>query len=125
MQGTLRMSINLTTKRVLRLTLHRKAFEVMVTGEKNIEYRKPSTWIKSRLFSKTKKGYEFKRYDIVLFTNGYGNDKPYFVAEFICFTNLTHTPVKRMIYSNGLEVTIENGDYMIQIGKILEIGNYE
>ena len=37
--------------KVLRLTLKKKAFDVMVTGEKQEEFRKYSKWIESRLFN--------------------------------------------------------------------------
>jgi hypothetical protein len=65
--------------KTLHLTLHKAAFDVMVTGEKKLEFRTPSKWINSRLFNKdgTK-----KHYDYIKFTNGYGSDKPYFVCEF-------------------------------------------
>lgn len=125
MVDILKMSIDLTGKRVLRLTLCIKPFEVMVTGEKKVEYRKPSPWIKSRLFSRTKTGIKFKTYDVVYFTNGYGKHRPYFIAEFSFFTNISHVSKKQEIYSNGLVVDIENGDFIIGIGQILEIGNYE
>jgi hypothetical protein len=60
--------------RTLFLTLNKKAFDIMVTGEKKIEYRDPSPWILSRLS---------KDYDFVKFVNGYGDDRPYFIAKYL------------------------------------------
>ena len=59
--------------RVLHLTLKKEWFDLMISGKKRVEYRKPSKWIISRLE---------KEYDVIRFTNGYGSDKPYFVCEY-------------------------------------------
>ncbi len=105
--------------KTLLLTLSKKPFEVMVTGEKKNEYRRNSEWILSRLFNKdgTKRDY-----DRVKFVNGYGSDKPYFIAEFKGFSPVvpaTHT------YSNGLVVETNAGDWDIQLGDIVEVGNMD
>lgn len=120
------IKMDLTGYRVLRLTLHKEAFEVMVTGEKAEEYRAPSAWIDSRLYQKKTIGRftysEPKEYDLVLFTNGYGKSKPYFIAEMI-----NHSPanfVASRHYSNGLGVYVTPGTHIIRLGNILEIGNY-
>lgn len=102
--------------KILNLTLYKSAFEVMVTGEKRFEFRKPGKWINSRLFNKdgSKKGY-----DLIKFTNGYGNDKPYFVCKYLGF-GYEYGLFK---YSNGLEIDVSN-DFAIKCGEIVEIGNY-
>jgi hypothetical protein len=94
-------------ERVLRLTLHKKAFEVMKTGEKFIEYRKPTRWIMSRLV---------KDYDVVEFVNGYGKTRPRFRAKFLGF----HTIMcpQYFEYSNGLKVYVEWGDIAIKLGDV-------
>jgi len=58
---------------ILHLSIKKEPFEVMVTGEKDIEVRKISTWIDSRLFNKNGSK---KHYDLVKFTNGYGKSRP-------------------------------------------------
>ena len=59
----------------------RAPFEVMVTGEKKMEFRDPSAYITSRLVnSKTGKD---KEYDLVEFTNGYGSTRPRFTVPFM------------------------------------------
>lgn len=101
-------------QKTLLLTLPKEPFDVMVTGEKRLEFRKPSNWILSRLFYKdgTK-----KEYDLIKFVNGYGNDKPYFFCQFKGFY---HSPINRIkktySYSNGLSVTPEENDVVIILG---------
>lgn len=118
--------------KTLKLTLSKKPFEVMVTGEKKFEYRKPSKWIKSRLWKL--EGYLFpekketpvfkpKEYDLIEFTNGYGKNKPRFTAEYMGF--MENISPHTITYSNGLEVEIESRDIIIKIGKIITIENYD
>lgn len=118
--------IDLTGKKVLHLTLSKAPFEVMVTGEKKQEFRKPSKWIESRLILDKTKVYSPKEYDLVKFTNGYGKNCPYFIVEYKMWHR--HSPFYKelkKVYSNGLEVLVESGDYIIHLGEIIEIGNYE
>lgn len=98
----------------------------MITGEKQIEYRDNTKWIFSRLYKKeiSKTGLEYftpKKYDFVKFTNGYGKDKPYFIAEFVFHASLTHSGYEK--YSNGLEVLLTPGMHVIKIGRIIEKNN--
>jgi hypothetical protein len=99
-------------KKTLYLTLKKPQFQVTSSGEKNIEYRRPSDWIKTRLMGKT--------YDLVKFTNGYGSDKPYFICE---FQGWSYAQAGSHKYSNGLIVNVTDGYFQIKLGKILEIGN--
>lgn len=103
--------------RILHLSLNPEPFEVMVTGEKSNEYRKSSFWIKSRLF----KGNIPKKIDYVKFVNGYGSQRPYFIARFEGFhkAKINYT----MKYSNGLKIQIRKGDFNIKLGTIIEYGN--
>ena len=103
-------------KKILKLTLYKTSFDVMATGEKHFEFRKPTIGNKRLLFDKN--GNQ-RKYDLVLFRNGYGNQRPFFLVEFIsveisinyaCFT-----------YSNGLNVEIEPGDYIISLGKLIKV----
>lgn len=60
--------------KALLLTLRAWPFETMPLGYKDREYRKPSKWIRSRLIdTKTKKP---KKYDVVVFRNGYNKTDP-------------------------------------------------
>lgn len=100
--------------KILHLTLKKEWFDIMVTGEKTLEFRKPTDWINSRLLG--------NKYDIVKFTNGYGADKPYFIAKFIGFAT-AKAVFDTCTYSNGLSVRVEAGDKIINIGEIIERGN--
>lgn len=106
-------------KSILHLTLSKKPFEVMVTGEKPEEFRKPSKWILSRL--KNKDGTD-KEYDLVKFVNGYGADKPYFITNYCGWMEKVGGD-EVFHYSNGLKVTVCAGDIVIFCDKIIEKGN--
>ena len=108
----------MTEQRTLHLTLSEKPFQVMVTGEKPVEFRKPSDWIKSRLFNKDGSR---KDYDVVKLVNGYGKDKPFFIAIFNGFDQASEDSIQT--YSNGLEVNIEENDFRIFLGDITKKGN--
>jgi hypothetical protein len=60
--------------RVLRLTLEKKWFDMIASGEKLEEYREPKAWIFSRLAG--------KEYDVVEFANGYGPNVPTMEVEY-------------------------------------------
>jgi hypothetical protein len=102
----------------LNLTLKKAPFDVMVTGEKSYEIRAKSKWINSRLFQKDDAP---KKYDYVKFTNGYGKNKPYFIAEFkgfkACRPHIDYT------FSNGFHLETYGELWYIELGKIIEIGN--
>lgn len=99
--------------RILHLTLSKMPFEVMVTGEKSTEYREPSKWILSRL--------QGKDYDLIKFVNGYGSDKPYFIAKYRGWE--IETNPYSVDFSNGLKVTTKKGTVKIYAGEIVERGN--
>jgi hypothetical protein len=103
--------------KTLFLSLHKQAFEVMVTGEKQEEIRSDSQWIQSRFYKNGK----IKDYDLVKCVNGYGNHRPYFVAKFLEFYR--QSKAERYEYSTGFAVVALPGDYIIILGKIIETGN--
>jgi hypothetical protein len=110
------------TMKTLHLTLSKKPFEVMVTGEKKEEFRKGSDWIVSRLFSDWGNGVQ-KEYDVIKFVNGYGSDKPYFICKYDGFVEC-YMDVAKATYSNGLVVEgMGKGDFVILCGEIIEKGN--
>ncbi len=92
----------------LKLSINKKAFDVMVTGEKFEEFRDESKWILSRL----KKPYEF-----IQFTNGYGDERPVFIAKYLEYAL---ADVDR-VYSNGLKV--KGKKIVITFGEITEKRN--
>ena len=84
----------------------------MLNGVKKQEYRKPSNWIKARL--------ENKSYTFVKFVNGYGNDKPFFICEYEGFKVSENYEIFKF---DGQKVDVEKGDYIIQLGGIVDYGN--
>ncbi len=102
--------------KILRLTLKKEPFDVMVTGEKKCEYRNPSKWIYSRLYNKMGMP---KHYDFVEFTNGYGKGKPMFLCEYKGFIQLSHG-IHTEPYSNGFHIGfLTETTIQINLGKVL------
>ena len=101
--------------KILHLSLNEAPFEVMVTGEKKLEFRNNSEWIKSRIV---------KQYDAIKFTNGYGSDRPYFIVE--CRNEYwIKQKASTFSYSNGLVVEVTAGMLVIKLGDVIETGNME
>jgi hypothetical protein len=98
----------------LKLTLSKSPFAVMVTGEKQTEYRRASKWIESRLYDKNQVQ---RHYDFVEFTNGYGADKPWFRARYM---GTTVSDTVNVTFSNGLRVNTTEKTYCIQLGEVVE-----
>jgi hypothetical protein len=106
---------------ILKLPLEKEPFQVMVTGEKKEEFRKNKKWMTSRLIDGSTG--QPKPLKFIRFTNGYGNDKPYFICEYSGFTRVGSDFTPRT-YSNGLVVSdVQEGDYIIHCGNIVETGN--
>jgi len=87
----------------LTLTLKKKWFDMIFSGEKKEEYRTIKKHWKSRL--------EGKSYDKILFINGYHPDSPRFEIE--CLGISIATGKKEW----GAEDAVEY--YVIKLGKIL------
>jgi hypothetical protein len=100
--------------RILKLPLNYPPYQVMETGEKTDEFRKPGAWIESRLYNKDGSKRE---YDYIEFRYGYGHKRPAFLCEFKGFEKLTESETHT--YSNGLIVNAEPGDYKIFCGTIV------
>jgi hypothetical protein len=103
--------------KILHLTLKKAPFDVMVTGEKQVEFREKSKWILLRLFNPDGSK---RHYDAVKFTNGYGKKRPYFIAKYLGFETIFGADV---VYSNGFRLEIHGESWMISLGEIIEIGN--
>jgi len=88
-------------KRILHLTLHRKWFDEIASGEKTEEYRERNWYWKSRLY--TNDGSP-KVFDEIHFRNGYSLDRPFMITEW--------------------KGTRAETDYIIDIGHILGIKNW-
>lgn len=104
--------------RVLQLSLKRKPFAIMVSGEKTTEYRAIKPWMNSRLFD-SKSGAR-RDYDCVTFTNGYGATRPWFTAQFL---HVTEEAVHTAPFSNGVSIHSDTPLYCIHLGSITDSGN--
>ncbi len=82
----------------LKIIIKGEYFDMIKSGENKIEYREVTPFWTSRLFDKEGKK---RSYDSVLFINGYNKDARRLTTEF-----------------KG--VTIKNGVYNINLGKIIK-----
>jgi hypothetical protein len=83
---------------ILHLNLHREFFSAIAKRQKRIEYRKQSPYWRKRL--------EERKYDAILFRNGYANNAPEMLVEFCGLRR----------YGKG-----RNAYYAIRLGRILRI----
>ena len=112
-------SFQIIQLRVLRLTVKEPWFSLMLSGDKHMEFRNPSKWIKSRLYDKEGKP---KKYDYVEIKNGYGRDRPVFLAKFDGF-GTGYDGVYTFKTKPGLELKVEQTDYAIFLGEIVMQAN--
>jgi ASC-1-like (ASCH) protein len=87
---------------ILHLNLHREFFAAIADGRKRIEYRKQTPYWRKRL--------EGRKYDVILFRNGYAKNAPEMLVEF--------RSLRR--YGDG-----RNAYYAIRLGKILRIRHWD
>jgi hypothetical protein len=113
------MKSELPVNRILHLTLKADPFDVMLKGEKRVEYRKPSQWLNSRINPQINPQEE---YDLIKFVNGYGADSPFFVAVYLGW-EIHEGDSFVEEFSNGLVVTVQTGTVKIFLGSIIESGN--
>lgn len=105
--------LDLKDKKILQFNLKKLPFEVMVTGEKNIEYRDIKPWTNSRLLNKDG---SIRHYDYVKFTLGHGGTNPYFICEFKGIEKVGNVHV---CYSNGFEINFDNERWGIKLGNVI------
>ena len=104
---------NEESKKILKLTLKKKWFDLMSLGFKKIEFREPSDWIYSRLLDENGDG---KKYDLIEFKNGYGKNAPSFCCDFLGWD----IEEKQTEYIFGsVKIITDVGTVKIFLGKIL------
>ena len=100
---------------ILHLTLERKWFEMIASGEKKEEYKRITAYWEKRLFSNGHYG-QPKQYDIIRFRNGYAKNAPEVDVKWMgCWVG------------HGEEKwggSFLRDQYVIGLGKILSIKNY-
>lgn len=93
----------------LHLTLKKKPFTAIASGEKLEEYREDKPYWRSRL-----RGHPvFKKFDRIIFTNGYGANRPRLVVEHLG-TGYEHLVVE------GLSGGKSAWYFVLKLGRILE-----
>lgn len=102
--------------KILHLTLERKWFDLIASGEKKQEYREAKPYWMKRLTD----GDEGLHFDIVRFKNGYGPDVPTMDVEFngISFT----TPD---LFTPKCGETLYPETIVISLGNVLSIKNHK
>lgn len=101
--------------KILHLTLTKKWFDLITTGDKYIEYRKFKRHWKQRLVDKSGM---MKRFDEIHFRNGYKPDSPFMRVEFL---GILKTHADMCSPSHGEEL---QGEYfLIILGSVLELKN--
>lgn len=96
--------------RVLKLTLKRAPFEVMITGEKRCVFLRPSKKMQDRLFSPDGSAV---KYDLVEVRSGPKNrfQRPWEGTQRALISHYKK-------YSNGHESRVEKGDVSILLGRV-------
>lgn len=104
-------------KKILNLTVKKKWFDMIVSGEKKIEYREYKQYWKQRLIagidiSKDKSKRIMNCFDEIVFRNGYKKNSP------VCRTEFVETTIEncKNPYTEKVEMC-----FCIELGKILEV----
>ena len=99
--------------KILHLSIHKKWFDLIASGEKKHEYRDDKPYWQKRLVDDCGIG---RNFDIVRFKNGYGNNVPTMDVE---FKHISFSGPKWFNPKHGEEI---NGDVIIiYLGKVLTI----
>ena len=98
--------------KILHLTLKKKWFDLIKSGEKKEEYREVKEFWKKRFFERnliySGNSLMVKRFDVIYFRNGYKKDSPFMKVEW---------------KGLGLEEFEGKECFAIQLGKVLEVLN--
>lgn len=87
--------------KILHMTLHRKWFDQIASGEKRVEYREVKPYWTKRIAG--------REYGEIHFRNGYGPDRPFMRVE----------------YKGYKTIELEGKPhYALQLGVILEVRHY-
>lgn len=101
-----------SSKKILHLTLKKKWFDMIASGEKKEEYREMKSYWITRLWD-IDAGRSIK-WDVVRFRNGYSKDAPTMDVEFLETTT-----------GHGREEWGGSGHtFIILLGKVLNTSNY-
>ena len=108
--------LNMSKQKNLIMILKKEPYQVMVSGEKKVEYRDKTHYWTSRLFNKDGTAKEFR---YVEFSNGYRKNRPQFKVE---LKGVEVIDEVNEVYSNGFRVNYpykKEGYYKIILGSII------
>ena len=100
----------LGNEKILHLTLKKKWFDMIASGEKKEEYRECKPYWYARLCCGFPTLYSPKDYDFILFKNGYGKNAPTMKVECLGISRGEAKPE----WSDNWEGTV----YIIKLGKV-------
>ncbi len=103
--------------KILRLTLKKKWFDLIASGQKTIEYREVNDYWRARLIHKNYTDY--KDFDEIHFRNGYKKKAPFMRIRWVGVSAINseyHKP------ENGEK--LKGMQFTIFLGEILEIKNH-
>ena len=109
---------------VLKLTLRRHPFDLMINEFKQSEFRETKKWIQSRLYDLKCRNYTQKVYKYVLFQNGYSSTSPWFATTYAGFT--FHDELEPQVFREGHPdtMTIKGPKiYEIHLGPVMGAGH--
>lgn len=100
-------------QKILKLTLKKKWYDMISSGEKKEEYREIKKYWEQRLELPTLAGFRtrLKEFDYVLFTNGYSKDSPQMKVECLGI-ELNYSKPE---WCDG----VEDFFYVIKLGKVI------
>jgi len=101
-------------KKILKLTIKKQWFDLILSGKKTHEYREVKKHWDSRLY----KNRNLIMYDEILFINGYGAHRPYMLVK---FNNVKK--VNGNIVGANNEILNKEEYYKISLGKVVQSGN--
>ena len=109
----------------LKMTLTKKWFDLILSGEKVFEYREfKKYWIERLICKNPATGYRggSRHYDEIHFTNGYGSEKPFMRVEYI-----GHSIMEGEFISpdNGEPIEAGKQYFVIGLGKVVESRNIQ
>ncbi len=98
--------------KTLNLTLKKKWFDMIASGEKTEEYREIKKYWQNRLQVNGYHRFEFKKFDTVKFTHGYSKNAPTITVESL---GITIGPAKPEWSDNW-----QGEVFVIKLGKIIK-----
>jgi hypothetical protein len=99
--------------KILHLTLKKKWFDLIASGEKTVEYREAKEYWRKRLIDKDGKTI---RFDEIHFRNGYSKNSPFMRVECVGISFWCGEPYKGR---HGEDII--SGCYCINLGRVIEL----